>query len=115
MQAAVWIVTLQIQMRRLQHEAATTQQQLEFYCAQHPTTSIPDNLPPIKEDEEDTKQEDENRMETIPYEEDEINSDDEETANPPDRPTYNLTILLPYGREAPPPDDGTPAATKALF
>ena len=33
MQAAVQIVTLQIQMRRLRHEAATTQQQLEFYRA----------------------------------------------------------------------------------
>ena len=44
MQAAVRIVTLQIQMGRLRHEAATAQQQLEFYRAQHPTTSIPDDL-----------------------------------------------------------------------
>ena len=57
----------EIQMNWLRHEAATTQQQLEFYCAQHPTTSIPDDLPPIEEDEEDTEQEDKNRMETIPY------------------------------------------------
>ena len=54
-------------------------------------------------------------METIPYEEDELDSDDEETTNPPDRPTYDLTVPLPYDRDAPPPDDGTPAATKALF
>ena len=115
MQAAIRIVTLQIQMRRLQHEAATAQQQLEFYRTQHPTTSIPDDLSPIKEDEEDTEQEDKNRMETIPYQEDELDSNDEETANPPDRLTYNLTIPLPYGREAPPPDDDTLAATEALF
>ena len=101
-------------MRRLRHEAATAQQQLEFYRAQHPTTSIPDDLSPIEEDE-DTEQEDENRMETIPYQEDELDSNDEETANPPDRPTYNLTIPLPYGWKALPPDDGIPAATKALF
>ena len=102
-------------MRRLRHEAATAQQQLEFYQAQHPTTSIPDDLSPIEEDKEDIEQEDENRMETIPYQEDELDSDDEETANPPDRSTYDLTIPLPYGPEAPPPDDGTPTATKALF
>ena len=52
-------------------------------------------------------------METIPYQE--MNSDDEETANPPDRPTYDLTVPLPYDRDAPPPNDGTPAATEALF
>ena len=102
-------------MNRLQHEAATAQQQLEFYRAQHPTTSIPDNLPPIEEDEEDTEQEDKNRMETIQYQEDEMDSDDEETANPPDRPTYDLTVPLPYGQDAPPPDDSTPADTEALF
>ena len=102
-------------MRRLRHEAATAQQQLEFYRAQHPTTSIPDDLSPIEENEEDTEQEDENRMETIPYQEDELDLDDEEMANPPDRPTYDLTIPLPYGREAPPLDDGTPVATEALF
>ena len=54
-------------------------------------------------------------METILYQEDEMDSDDEETANPPDRPTYNLIVPLPYGREAPPPDYGTLAATEALF
>ena len=53
-------------MRMLRHEAATTQQQLEFYRAQHPTTLIPDDLSPIEEEEEDTKPEDENRLETIP-------------------------------------------------
>ena len=84
-------------MNRLRHEAATAQQQLEFYRAQHPTTLIPDDLPPIEEDEEDTEQEDKNQMETIPYQEDEMDSDDEETANPPDRPTYDLTVPLPYG------------------
>ena len=115
MQAAILIVTLQIQMNRLRHEAATMQQQLEFYRAQHLTTSIPDDLPPIKEDEEDTEQEDKNRMETIPYQEDEMDLDDEETANPPNRPTYDLTVPLPYGREAPPLDDGTPVGTEALF
>ena len=41
--------------------------------------------------------------------------DDEETANSLDRLTYDLTIPLPYGREAPPLDDGTSAATEALF
>ena len=115
MQAAVRTVTLQIQMNRLQHESATAQQQLEFYRVQHPTTSIPNNLPPIEEDEEDTEQEDKNRMETIPYQEDEMDSDDEETANPPNRPTYDTTVPLPYDRDAPPPDDGTPVATEALF
>ena len=114
-QAAVRIVTLQIQMNRLRHESATAQQQLEFYRVQHPTTSIPDDLPPIEEDEEDTEQEDKNWMETIPYQKDEMDSDDEETANPPNRPTYDTTIPLLYDWDAPPPDDGTPAATEALF
>ena len=99
----------------LRHEAATAKQQLEFYRAQHSTTSIPDDLSPTEEDEEDTELEDENRMETIPYQEDELDSDDEETTNPPDRPTYDLTIPLPYGQEAPPLDDSTPVATEALF
>ena len=54
-------------------------------------------------------------METIPYQEDEMDSGNEETANPLDRPTYDLTVPLPYGQDAPPPDDGTPAATEALF
>ena len=115
MQAVVRIVTLQLQMTRLRHDSATAQQQLEFYRVQHLTTSIPDDLPPIKEDKEDTEQEDENQMETIPYQEDEMDSDDEETANPPNRPTYDTTVPLPYDRNAPPPNNGTPAATKALF
>ena len=102
-------------MRMLCHEAATTQQQLQFYQTQHPTTSIPDDSSPTEEDEEDTEPEDENWMETLPYQEDELDSDDEETTNPPDRLTYNLTIPLPYGREAPPLDDSTPVATEALF
>ena len=102
-------------MRMLQHEAATTQQQLQFYQAQHPTTAIPDDLSPTEEDEEDTELEDENRMETLPYQEDELDSDDEETTNLLDRPTYDLTIPLPYGREAPPPDDSAPVANEALF
>ena len=114
-QAVVRIVTLQAQMRMLRHEAATAQQQLQFYQTQHPTTAIPDDLSPTEEDEEDTELEDENRMETLPYQEDELDLDDEETTNPLDRPTYDLTIPLPYGREAPPPDDSTPMATKALF
>ena len=42
-------------MRRLRHEAATVLEQLEFYRAQHPTTLIPDDLPPIEEDKEDTE------------------------------------------------------------
>ena len=54
-------------------------------------------------------------METIPYQEDEMDSDDEETANPLDRPTFDLTVPLPYDRDTPLPDDGTPAATEALF
>ena len=54
-------------------------------------------------------------METLPYQEDELDLDDEETTNPLDRPTYNLTIPLPYGREAPPLNDSTPVATEALF
>ena len=54
-------------------------------------------------------------METIPYQKDEMDSNDEETANPSNQPTYDTTVPLPYDRDAPPPDDGTPAATKALF
>ena len=54
-------------MQMLRHEAATAQQQLEFYRAQHPTTLIPDDLSPTEEDKEDTEPEDENRMETISY------------------------------------------------
>ena len=67
------------------------------------------------EDGEDTEQEDENRMETLPYQEDEFDSDDEETTNPLNRPTYDLTIPLPYGPNAPPLDDSTPVANEALF
>ena len=54
-------------------------------------------------------------METISYQEDELDSDDEETTNPLNRPTYDLTIPLPYGRDAPPSDDSTPVANEALF
>ena len=54
-------------------------------------------------------------METIPYQEDELDSDDEETTNLSDRPTYDLTIPLSFGQEAPPPDDSTPVATEAFF
>ena len=54
-------------------------------------------------------------METLPYQEDELDSDDEETTNPLDRPTYDLTIPLLYGREAPSPYDSTPVATEALL
>ena len=116
-QAVVWIVTLQAQMRMLRHEAATAQQQLQFYQAQHPTTAHPiaNDLSPTEEDEEDTEPEDENRMETLLYQEDELDSYDEETTNPLDRPTYDLTIPLSYGQEAPPLDDSTPVATEALF
>ena len=102
-------------MRMLRHEAATAQQQLQLYQAQHPTTTVPDDLSPTVEDEEDTEQEDENRMETLSYQEDELDSDNEETTNPLNRPTYDLTIPLPYGPTAPPPDDSTPVANKALF
>ena len=99
----------------LRHEAATVQQQLQFYQAQHPTTTIPDDLSPTAKDEEDTEQEDEHRMETLPYQEDELDSDYEETTHPLNRPTYDLTIPQPYGLTAPPPDDSTPVANEALF
>ena len=99
----------------LRHEAATAQQQLQFYQAQHPTTAVPDDLSPTAEDKEDTEEEDEHRMETLPYQEDELDSDDEETTQPLNRPTYDLTILQPYGQTAPPPDASTPVANQALF
>ena len=69
-------------MQMLRYEAATVQRQLQFYQAQHPTTAIPEDLSPTEEDEEDTKLEDENRMKTFPYQEDELDLDDEETTNP---------------------------------
>ena len=96
-QAVVRIVQLQTQMRMLRHEAATAQQQLQFYQAQHPTTAVLDDLSPTAEDEEDTEQEDEYRIETLPYQEDELDSDDEETTQPLNRPTYDLIIPQPYG------------------
>ena len=102
-------------MRMLKHEVATTQQQLQFYQAQYSTIEVPDDLSPTAKDEEDTEPEDENRMETLPYQEDELDSDDEETTNSLNRSTYDLTIPLSYGREAPPPDDSTPVANEALF
>ena len=102
-------------MRMLRHEAATAQQQLQFYQAQHPTTAVPNDLLPTAEDEEDTEQEDENRIETLPYQEDELDLDDEETTHPINRPTYDLTIPLRYGPTAPPLDDNTPVANKAIF
>ena len=88
---------------------------MQFYKAQHLTTTVPDDLSPTAEDEEDTEPDDENRMKTLMYQEDELDSDDEETTNPLNRPTYDLTIPLPYGRDAPPPDDSTSVANKALF
>ena len=102
-------------MQTLPHEAATAQQQLQFYQAQHPTTAVPEDLSPTSEEEEDTEQEDENQMETLPYQEDELDSDDEETAHPINRPTYNLTIPLPYGPTTPPLEDNTSVANEALF
>ena len=69
-------------MRTLRHKAATAQQQLQFYQAQNPTTAVPDDFSPLAEDEEDTEQEDDTRMETLPYQEDKLDSDDEETAQP---------------------------------
>ena len=69
-------------MRMLRHEAATAQQQLQFYQAQHLTTAVQEDLSPTAKDEEDIEQEDKNRMETLPYQEDELDSDDEETAHP---------------------------------
>ena len=99
----------------LRPEAPTAQQQLQFYQGQHPTTVVPDDLSPTAEDEEDSEQEDEHQMETLPYQEDELDSDNEETTNPLNRPTYNLTIPLLYGRDAPPPDDSTLVANEALF
>ena len=54
-------------------------------------------------------------METLPYQEDELDSDDEETTNPLNQPTYDLNIPLSYGRDASPPDDSTSVANEALF
>ena len=99
-------------MWTFRHEAATTQQQLQFYQAQHPTTGVSEDLSPTAEEEEYTEQEDENRMETLPYQEDELDSDDEEMAHPFNRPTYDLTIPLPYGPTTPPPEDSIPVATR---
>ena len=114
-QAVVRIVQLQAQMQTLRHEAATAQQQLQFYQTQHPTIAVPDDFSPPAEDEEDTEHKDDTRMETLPYQEDELDSDDEKTAQPINRPTYDLTIPLPYGPTTPPPDDSTPVANEALF
>ena len=99
----------------LRHEAATAQQQLQIYQAQHPTTAVPNDLSPTVEDEEDTEQEDEHRMETLPYQENEFDLDDEETTHPLNRPTYDLTIPQPNGQTAPPLDDSTLVANEALF
>ena len=69
-------------MRTLRHKAATAQQQLQFYQAQYPTTAVPNDFSPNAEDEEDTEQEDESHMETLPYQPDELDSEDEETTQP---------------------------------
>ena len=79
------------------------------------TTAVPNDFLPTAEDEEDTEQEDEHRMETLPYQKDELNSDDEETTQPLNRRTYDFTIPQPYGQTAPPPDDSTLVANEALF
>ena len=102
-------------MWTLRHEAATAQQQLQFYQAQHPTTAVPDDFSPPIEDDEDTEQEDDTCMETLPYQEDELDSDDEEMAQPINRPTYDLTIPLLYGPTTPPLADSTLVANEALF
>ena len=114
-QAVVRIVQLQAQMRTLRHEVATASQQLQFYQAQYPTTAVPDDFSPNAEDEKDTEQEDESRMETLPYQADKLDLEDEETAHPINRSTYDLTIPLPYGPITPPLDDSTPVANEALF
>ena len=114
-QAVVRIVQLQAQMRTLRHKAPTAQQQLQFYQARHPTTAVPEDSSPTAEDKEDTKQEDESHMETLPYQEDELDSEDEETAHQINRPTYDLTIPLLYGPITPSPDDSTPVTNEALF
>ena len=54
-------------------------------------------------------------METLPYQEYELDLDDEKTTHPINRPTYDLTIPLPFGPTTPPPDDSTPVANEALF
>ena len=54
-------------------------------------------------------------METLPYQEHELDLDDEETTHPINQPTYDLTIPLLYGPTIPPPDDSTPVANEALF
>ena len=102
-------------MRTLWHEAATAQQQLQFYQAQYPTRAVPDGFSPTAEDEKDTEQEDESRMETLPYQTDELDSEDEETAHPINRLTYNLTIPLLYGPITLPSDDSIVVANEALF
>ena len=54
-------------------------------------------------------------METLPYQANELDSEDEKTAQPINRLTYDLTIPLPYGPITPTPDDSTPVANEALF
>ena len=102
-------------MQTLRHEAATAQQQLQFYQATYPTIVVPDDFSPHTEDEEDTKQKDESRMETLLYQADELDSEDEETALPINRPTYDVTIPLSYGLITSTLDDSTPVANEALF
>ena len=102
-------------MWTLRHEATTTQQQLQFYHAQYLTTVVPDAFSLDAKDEEDTEQEDPNRMETLSYQPDELDSEDEETALAINRPTYDLTIPLPYGPITPSPNDSTSVANEALF
>ena len=54
-------------------------------------------------------------METLSYQPDELDSEDEETAQPINRPTYDLTIPLLCGLITTPPDDSILVANEALF
>ena len=69
-------------MQTLRHKAATAQQQLQFYQAKYLTTAVPYDFSSNAEDREDIEQEDESRIETLPYQADKLDSEDEETAQP---------------------------------
>lgn len=116
-QAVVRIITVQLQMRQLRQDLSIAEQQVAFYRTQHPDTPLPEGIAPTTdedEDEVDTTANDD-RLETLPYQEDEADSEDDDDVPPLVRPTYDFGNPLPYDPAQQPEHEETPEAIQAQF